>query len=85
MDQLSETALQQGELTEAIAFCQKILTQDNCHEAAHRRLMRCYLLQGQRYLAIRQYLFCAHNLKAELDVSPSAATQRLYEQIAGAQ
>jgi DNA-binding SARP family transcriptional activator len=85
MDQLSETALQQGDLAETIAFCQKILAQDNCHEATHRRLMRCYLLQGQRYLAIRQYLFCVHNLKAELDVSPSAATQLLYEQILGAQ
>jgi two-component SAPR family response regulator len=85
MGQLSETALQQGEFGETTALCQKILIQDNCHEATHRRLMGCYLLQGQEHLAIRQYLFCVHNLKAELDVSPSPATQLLYEQIVGAQ
>jgi DNA-binding SARP family transcriptional activator len=85
VDQLSETYLQRGEFTETIGFCQKILIQDNCHEAAHRRLIRCYLLQGQRHSAIRQYQLCVQTLKMELDVPPSPATQLLYQQIIEAQ
>jgi DNA-binding SARP family transcriptional activator len=85
VDQLSENALQQGELTETIALCQKLLAEDNCHEAAQRRLMRCYLLLGQRHSAIRQYQVCVANLKIELDVPPSPATQLLYKQIVDTQ
>jgi DNA-binding SARP family transcriptional activator len=85
VDQLSETYLQRGEFTETIGFCQKILIQDNCHEAAHRRLIQCYLLQGQRHSAIRQYQLCVQTLKMELDVPPSPATQLLYQQIIKAQ
>lgn len=81
MDQLSEAHLQREEFAETIAFCQKMLSQDNCHEAAHRRLMQCYLRQGQWHAAIRQYQACVQTLKTELDVPPSPATQRLYEQI----
>jgi DNA-binding SARP family transcriptional activator len=85
VDELSETYLRQEEFTETIDFCQKILSQDNCHEAAHRRLIRCYLQQGQRHSAIRQYQLCVQTLKMELDVPPSPATQLLYQQIIGAQ
>ncbi|MBI1878121.1 MAG: winged helix-turn-helix domain-containing protein [Chloroflexi bacterium] len=81
VDQLGEYSLQQGELTETIALCQKLLAEDNCHEAAQRRLMRCYLLLGQRHSAIRQYQLCVENLKMELNVPPSPATQLLYTQI----
>jgi len=83
VDQLSETYLQQGEFTETFDFCQKILSQDNCHEAAHRRLIRCYVLQEQWHSAIRQYQLCVQTLKMELDVPPSPATQLLYKQIIG--
>lgn len=85
VDQLSENSLQQGDLNETIALCQKLLAEDNCHEAAQRRLMRCYLLLGQRHSAIRQYQVCVANLKIELDVPPSPATQLLYKQIVDTQ
>ena len=81
VDQLSETYLQQGKYPETIALCQKMLAQDNCHEEAHRRLMRCYQIQGQRHLAVRQYQLCVQALRIELDVSPLPETQKLYEQI----
>jgi two-component SAPR family response regulator len=48
VDLLSEHYVQQGEYAAAIALCQKILAKDNCYEAAYRRLMQCYLAQGQR-------------------------------------
>jgi DNA-binding SARP family transcriptional activator len=78
---LGEYYLNQGEFTETVAMCQKLLACDNCHEEAYRRLMRCYLAQGQRRLAVRQYQLCVQMLRRELDVPPSAETQALYAQI----
>jgi len=80
-NQLSEYQLQQGAYAPASALCRKLLTFDNCFEEAHRRLMRIYLAQGQRHLAIRQYQTCVQALTEELDVPPSAETVALYEQI----
>jgi DNA-binding SARP family transcriptional activator len=81
VDRLSGYYVQQGEYTPAIALCQKVLAQDNCHEEAHRRLMLCYLAQGQRHLAVRQYQFCVQALKEELDLAPSEETVALYRRI----
>ena len=80
-NQLSEYQLQQGAYAPASVLCRKLLTFDNCFEEAHRRLMRIYLAQGQRHLAIRQYQTCVQALTEELDVPPSAETVALYEQI----
>ncbi len=80
-DRLSEYYVQQGEYTAAVALCQKVLARDNCYEEAHRRLMRCYLAQGQRHLAVRQYQTCAEALKEELDLTPSEDTVALYWRI----
>jgi len=80
-DRLSEYYRQQGENSAAIALCQKILTLDNCVEEAHRRLMRCYLAQSQRHLAIRQYHTCVQTLAKELDVPPADETRKLYASI----
>jgi DNA-binding SARP family transcriptional activator len=82
-DRLSEYYFQQGEYAAAITLCQKILAQDNCHEQAHRRLMECYQIQGQRRLAVRQYQLCVQTLRTELDVPPSVETQTLYDKIMG--
>jgi DNA-binding SARP family transcriptional activator len=84
VNQLSEYYLRQGEYAETIALCHKILAQDNCHEEAHRRLMRCYQQQGQRLLALRQYQLCVQALRMELDMPPLPETQMLYDQIAAA-
>jgi DNA-binding SARP family transcriptional activator len=78
---LSGYYVQQGEYTPAIALCQKVLAQDNCHEETHRRLMQCYLAQGQRHLAVRQYQTCVEALKEELDLTPSKETVALYQRI----
>lgn len=67
-----------------IALCQRILALDGCQEGAHQALMRCYLTQGQRHLAVSQYRRCVQALKAELDLAPSADTQTLYQKIVSA-
>jgi DNA-binding SARP family transcriptional activator len=81
LDRLSQHYFGQAQFAMCIAFCQKILAEDNCREDAHRRLMRCHLRQGQRHLALRQYHMCVEALKRELDVPPMPATVELYQEI----
>jgi DNA-binding SARP family transcriptional activator len=78
---LSQYYFAQGQISACIAFCQKILAEDKCREDAHRRLMRCYIRQGQRHLALRQYQICVEALRQELDVPPMPATTELYQHI----
>ncbi len=80
-DRLSQHYMERKEYTAALVLCQKLLTQDNCHEAAHNRIMKCYLAQGQRHLAIRQYQTCQQLLSDELDIFPSEETTALYQRI----
>lgn len=81
LERLSRHYFTQAQWAMCIAFCQKILASDNCREDAHRRLMRCYVQQGQRNLALRQFHFCVEALRQELDVPPMADTLALYQKI----
>jgi DNA-binding SARP family transcriptional activator len=81
LERLSRYYFEQQQWAMCIAFCQKILTRDNCREDAHRRLIRCYMHQGQRHLALRQYHLCVEALARELDVPPMPATLKLYQKI----
>jgi DNA-binding SARP family transcriptional activator len=83
-DCLSEQQCRQGEYAAAIELCQKILAKDNCHEHAHRRLMRCYQCLGQRGSVIRQYRQYVEVMKRELDMPPSEETQSLLGKFVGA-
>lgn len=60
---------------------QRHLSMDQCNEAAHRRLMRCYAQLGQIQLAERQYRNCVAVLRAQLGLSPSDDTTRLYRKL----
>jgi DNA-binding SARP family transcriptional activator len=80
-DRLSDYYIQHGEFAAAVALCRKVLAQDSCYEEAHRGLMRCYIAQGQRHLAVRQYQTCVQALKGELDLAPSEETLALYRHI----
>jgi len=80
-DRLARYYIQQGEYIAGIALCRKLLAKDDCHEGAHRRLMRCFLAQGQRHLAVRQFQTCTQALKEELDLTPSEETIALYQRV----
>jgi DNA-binding SARP family transcriptional activator len=80
-NRLGEYYVQHGDLAAAIVLCRKILSVDSCYEEAHRRLMRCYLAQGQRHLAVRQYQICVQALRDELDLTPSEETVTLYSRL----
>ena len=81
VNRLTSYYLEHGEYTPAITLCRKVLVQDNCREEAHHRLMQCYLAQGQRHLAVRQYQACVEALKEELGLTPSEETAALYHHI----
>lgn len=81
LDRLSRHYLEEKRYTTCIQLCCKILAKDDCREDIHRRLMRCYSMQGQRNLAVRQYHLCGETLKKELNVLPMQETTALFNRI----
>jgi DNA-binding SARP family transcriptional activator len=65
----------------AIACGQRALAKDPFREDVHRALMKLYLAEGQRHLAVRQYETCRDALGSELGILPMPETQSLYEQL----
>lgn len=65
----------------AISYGQQILDLDPLREEIHREIMRLYLGNGQRALAIRQYEICQATLDQELGIAPMEDTQALHRQI----
>jgi DNA-binding SARP family transcriptional activator len=66
----------------AIGYAQAILDLDPLREDVHRDLMRCYVMQGRRTLALRQFELCRDSLRRELGVAPMRETLALYQHIA---
>lgn len=69
---------------ESLRQWQHLLTLDPCLETAHYGAMRCYLRQGKRSLALRQYQRCTRELHEQLNVRPGLALQKLYQYLANA-
>jgi len=66
---------------ESIGLYQRALKEDPFQEEIHRRLMRCYVLAGERPAAIRHYISFVNLLKAEMGLSPTEETTALYRQV----
>lgn len=81
LQRAADAAAGQGDNDQAIAFARRLAALDPLREDAHRRLMRYLYVSGDRVAALRQYQACADILKAELQVSPDAATRALFEEI----
>jgi DNA-binding SARP family transcriptional activator len=84
LDHLVAYYLQQGEYAPVIALCHKTLAKDGYHEDAHKSLIQCYLAQGQRNLAIRQYYAYVEALRSGLDLEPTEEIKSLYVRITSA-
>lgn len=65
----------------AIACGQQILDLDPLREEIHRELMKLFLKNGQRALAVQQYEICRSVLEKELGIAPMEEIQSLYRQI----
>ena len=73
------------EYNKAIRWGQQILLADPLREDVHRDLMRLFVENGQRALAVRQYQRCRQVLEAELSIEPMPETQMVYDQIVSRQ
>ncbi|ADZ70419.1 BTAD domain-containing putative transcriptional regulator [Polymorphum gilvum] len=61
------------------ALARFLLALDPTHEFAHKTLIRLYIDQGLKERALRQYRDCVRELKAHLDIEPSAEIRQLVE------
>lgn len=66
----------------AIRFAQDILDRDTLREDVHRELMRLFVLNGQRAMALRQFELCRAALRKELAIEPMRETMAAYQRIA---
>ncbi len=65
----------------AVATAQQLLRLDPFQEPAYRVLMRVHAEQGQRGLALKAYETCREFLERELEITPDAETEALYQAI----
>jgi DNA-binding SARP family transcriptional activator len=77
---LTDFHLSRAEYGFSLQYGLRLLTSDPCREDAHRLIMRCYVRQGQRAQALRQYHACESILRSEFDAAPEPATRALYDQ-----
>ena len=66
---------------ESLIYAWKILDQDPLREEIHREIMRLYVADGQRALALRQYQMCCDLLMKELGIPPMEETRALHNRI----
>jgi DNA-binding SARP family transcriptional activator len=66
----------------AIGYAQNILDRDALREDVHRELMRLFLLNGQRAMALQQFETCRAALRRELAIEPMRETLAVYQRIA---
>lgn len=76
--QATQALRARSEYAGAIAVAQQLLTRDPANEHAHQHLMFCYMADGDRPAALRQYELCERTLRDELDVPPLPETTALY-------
>ncbi|MBW2256676.1 MAG: hypothetical protein JRI25_19055 [Deltaproteobacteria bacterium] len=69
------------EFGRAIAITRRAIVADPVHEGPHRDLMHLYRGAGEPHAALRQYAELEGVLRRELGTSPSAATQKLAEDL----
>lgn len=79
--QLAMIAWRREDWDDSLLHWQQLLALDICYEAAHYGIMRCYLQQGKREMALRQFQSCSQILRDELSTTPNASLQKLYRSI----
>ncbi len=70
-----------NQLEECLEHWKSIIMIDDCLEEAHVGMIRCYLKQGKRAQALRQYQRCIAILQEELGVTPGPSLQKLSQHL----
>jgi DNA-binding SARP family transcriptional activator len=81
LEDLAEALRAVGQPKAAAARYEVLLALDPEREAWHRGLMRAYVQDGERALALRQYHACRRVLRSRLGVEASAETRALYQEL----
>jgi DNA-binding SARP family transcriptional activator len=80
-DWLSQLHAESGATGPAIDVAVRWVAHAPLNEAAHRRLMMCLFIAGNRTSALQAYEACRALLRDELDVEPEPETEALAERI----
>ena len=78
---LGEYHAANGDHEQALGFYERLVEKDSYQESAHREILRCHALLGERSVALKSYHHLAEFLESELGVPPAPETTALYEQI----
>jgi len=81
LHRLAHYHYERGERATAILYGQRALAQESCDEEAHLLLMRAYVAQGLRHMAVRQYQLCVGALRSELGLTPGEELERFYRTV----
>jgi DNA-binding SARP family transcriptional activator len=81
LEALSEEAERAGDLRAALGYAHRLLADDRCCEASHRRLIRLHWLLGDRSRALAAFRRCREILRQELGVEPETETLALERSI----
>ena len=84
LHRLARYHIERSEHSAAILLCQRALAEESCDEESHQMLMACYMAQGLRHLAVRQFQICANALKIELGLTPSEELEAFYRRVVAA-
>jgi len=71
----------QGTPEAALVYYEQGITLDPCIEEFYQRLMRLYQRLGRQAEALAAYARCRKTLHALLQITPSAATEKLYQEL----
>lgn len=77
LDVLRADAVERDDFPELIEICRRTLGIDRHHEETYRALMAAHGRRGELACVRNWYELCARRLRDDLDVAPSAATERL--------
>jgi len=78
---LAQLYLEQGDAKAALTYCQKIIAENRCQEAAHRLAMQAYAALGDRAGIANQYEDLRQALAEGFGMEPSPETERLYKML----
>jgi LuxR family transcriptional regulator, maltose regulon positive regulatory protein len=82
LEELAYLYLDAGRLENCMHICQLALKRDRFQETIYQIEMRAYAIMGDRSAIARRYQACKAAM-AELSLSPSIETERIYQELAG--
>lgn len=78
--QLATLCSEAGNHVEAVLWCQRVIELDALWEGAYRLLMRNYVAQGNRPLAVKTYRDLEQQLADELGLEPMNETKKVLQE-----